>query len=103
MLRDCSNAISTNPHSSKAYYRSAMALVALERYNEALDACDRCLQFDQENKTMHAAKERAANLKEVKDHKERERQERIRQEQQKQERLQAAYQVSTRPPNTPER
>ncbi|KAI1796313.1 40S ribosomal protein S7 [Ganoderma leucocontextum] len=91
VLRDCSDAITMNPHSSKAYYRSTMALIALDRYDQALDACDRCLQFDKENKTVKAAREKAAKLKEVKDRKEHERQERIRQEQLKQERLQAAY------------
>ncbi|CDO68732.1 hypothetical protein BN946_scf184652.g59 [Trametes cinnabarina] len=50
VLRDCSKAIGVNPKSSKAYYRSALALIALERYDEALDCCDRCLQFDKDNK-----------------------------------------------------
>ncbi len=93
MLRDCSRAISINPQSSKAYYRSALALVALERYEEALDCCDRCLQFDKDNKGVQAVREKAAKLKEEKDRKERERQERIRQEQLKKARLQAAYRV----------
>ena len=71
-----------------------MALIALERYDDALDACDRCLQFDKENKTVQAVREKAAKLKETKERKERERQERIRQEQLKQERLRAAYKAS---------
>ena len=79
-----------------------MALIGLERYDEALDACDRCLEFDQENKTVQAAREKATKLKEAKERKERERQERIRQEQLKQERLRAAYRVSTRLSNAPE-
>ncbi|KAI0660911.1 40S ribosomal protein S7 [Cubamyces menziesii] len=91
VLRDCSKAISVNPKCSKAYYRSALALIALERYDEALDCCDRCLQFDKENKAVQATREKAAKLKEAKERKERERQERIRQEQLKQERLRAAY------------
>ncbi|KAI0750879.1 40S ribosomal protein S7 [Daedaleopsis nitida] len=91
VLRDCSRAIVINPRSSKAYYRSALALVALERYDDALDCCDRCLQFNQDNKAVRAAKERASKLKEAKERKERERQERIRQEQLKKERLRAAY------------
>ncbi|KAI0335537.1 40S ribosomal protein S7 [Cubamyces sp. BRFM 1775] len=91
VLRDCSKAISVNPKCSKAYYRSALALIALERYDEALDCCDRCLQFDQENKAVQTTREKAAKLKEAKERKERERQERIQQEQLKQERLRAAY------------
>ncbi|KAJ7477070.1 hypothetical protein B0H11DRAFT_1809238, partial [Mycena galericulata] len=50
VLRDCSKALILNPKSSKAFYRSALALVALERADEALDCCDRCLKFDPENK-----------------------------------------------------
>ncbi|KAI0375711.1 40S ribosomal protein S7 [Pilatotrama ljubarskyi] len=91
VLRDCSKAIGMNPQSSKAYYRSALALTALERYDEALDCCDRCLQFDKDNKGVQAAREKAAKLQEAKERKERERQERIRQEQLKQARLKAAY------------
>ncbi|RPD67088.1 40S ribosomal protein S7 [Lentinus tigrinus ALCF2SS1-7] len=91
VLRDCSKAISINAHSSKAYYRSALALVALERYDEALDCCDRCLQFDKDNKSIQGVREKAAKLKGEKERKERERQERIRQEQLEKERLRAAY------------
>ncbi|KAL1944214.1 hypothetical protein VTO73DRAFT_3399 [Trametes versicolor] len=91
VLRDCSKAIGINPKASKAYYRSALALIALERYDDALDCCDHCLQFDKDNKTVQAAREKAAKLKEAKDRKERERQERIQQEKLKQERLRAAY------------
>ncbi|KAI0352883.1 40S ribosomal protein S7 [Trametes cingulata] len=91
VLRDCSRAIGLNPQSSKAYYRSALSLIALERYDEALDCCDRCLQYDKDNKSVQAAREKAAKLKEAKDRKERERQERMRQEQLKQTRLKAAY------------
>ncbi|KAI0719481.1 40S ribosomal protein S7 [Cerioporus squamosus] len=90
VLRDCSRAISINSQSSKAYYRSALALVALERYDEALDCCDRCLQFDKDNKGVQAVREKAAKLQEEKERKERERQERIWQEQLKKARLQAA-------------
>ncbi|KAI0677475.1 40S ribosomal protein S7 [Trametes maxima] len=91
VLRDCSKAIGVNPKSSKAFYRSAMALIALERYDEALDCCDRCLDFDKGNKAVQATRDKAAKLKEAKDRKERERQERLRQEQLKQARLRAAY------------
>ena len=93
MLRDCSRAISINPQSSKAYYRSATALVALERYDEALDCCDRCLRFDKDNKAVQVIRDKAAKLKEAKERRERERQEQIRQEQMKQERLRAAFRV----------
>lgn len=45
-LRDCAAAIKLNAKTSKAYYRSARALIALERLDEALDCCHRCLTFD---------------------------------------------------------
>ncbi|KAJ7237229.1 hypothetical protein B0H12DRAFT_1204437 [Mycena haematopus] len=38
---NCSKALTLNPKSSKAFYRSALALVALERAEEAFDCCDR--------------------------------------------------------------
>ncbi|KAI0832494.1 hypothetical protein BC628DRAFT_1346926 [Trametes gibbosa] len=91
VLKDCSKAIGINPKASKAYYRSAQALIALERYDDALDCCDHCLQFDKDNKGVQSAREKAVRLKEAKERKEREKQERIRQEQLKQERLSAAY------------
>jgi tetratricopeptide (TPR) repeat protein len=52
VLRDCSKALTINQQSSKAYFRSASALKALERYDEALDCCNRCLAYDKENDTI---------------------------------------------------
>ena len=49
-LRDSAQVLTKlNPQSSKAYYRSARALFALEKYDQALDCCDRCLAFDAAN------------------------------------------------------
>ncbi|KAF9520922.1 hypothetical protein BS47DRAFT_1335601 [Hydnum rufescens UP504] len=42
-------ALGINPRSAKALYRSAKALVKLDRLNEALDACNRCLGMDESN------------------------------------------------------
>ncbi|KAF9820967.1 hypothetical protein IEO21_00944 [Rhodonia placenta] len=91
VLKDCSKAILTNPRSSKAHYRSAQALVALERFDEAIDCCDRCLEFDAENKVVRALREKASQQKIVKDRKEREKQERIRREVEEKRRLRAAF------------
>ncbi|KAF8211486.1 hypothetical protein K438DRAFT_1569148 [Mycena galopus ATCC 62051] len=63
VLRDCSKALTLNPKSSKAFYRSALALIALERADEALDCCDRCLTFDLDNKGVQTARLRAQQLK----------------------------------------
>lgn len=71
VLRDCSKAITLNPHCSKAYYRSTLALFALERVEDALDCCDRCLAFDAENKAVQALRERAAKAVELKESKKR--------------------------------
>ncbi|KII95914.1 hypothetical protein PLICRDRAFT_87223 [Plicaturopsis crispa FD-325 SS-3] len=80
VLRDCSKALTLNPKSSKAYYRSAMALLALDRVEEALDCCSRCLEFDAENSAMKSTRDRALKVKAEKDRKEREKAERIRKE-----------------------
>ncbi|KAJ3539257.1 hypothetical protein NM688_g6393 [Phlebia brevispora] len=91
VLRDCAEAIKINPRSSKAFYRSATALVALDKLEETLDCCDRCLEFDQDNSAMKVLREKAAKLRETKDKKERERQERLKKEREEQAALAAAY------------
>ncbi|KAJ3922705.1 40S ribosomal protein S7 [Lentinula edodes] len=80
VLRDCSKALSLNPKSSKAYYRSAMALVALDRLEEAIDCCTRCLEFDKDNKGVLGVLEHAAKSKATKDKVDLERKEKLRQE-----------------------
>ncbi|KAG5735686.1 Tetratricopeptide repeat protein 4 like protein [Termitomyces sp. T112] len=80
VLRDCSAAITLNARSSKAYYRSVSALVALDRVEEALDCCDRCLAFDPENKGMLQLCERATKAKTEKDKREKAKTEKIRKE-----------------------
>ncbi|KDQ14328.1 hypothetical protein BOTBODRAFT_32794 [Botryobasidium botryosum FD-172 SS1] len=52
VLRDCSSVLSQNGRSSKALYRSALALKALGRLEEAVDSCERCLAFDTDNKAV---------------------------------------------------
>ncbi|KDN50185.1 hypothetical protein RSAG8_01521, partial [Rhizoctonia solani AG-8 WAC10335] len=49
VLRDVKLVLETDTQSSKALFRAAKALVKLRRYEEALDACDRCLAFDPDN------------------------------------------------------
>jgi tetratricopeptide (TPR) repeat protein len=93
VLRDCSKALSLNTKSSKAFYRSALALVALERYEEAIDCCTRCLQYDADNNSVQKVLEKASRLKGDKDKKEQARQERIRKEKEAKTRLNKAFQV----------
>ncbi|CAE6425194.1 unnamed protein product [Rhizoctonia solani] len=49
VLKDVKLVLETDPQSSKALFRASKALVKLRRYEEALDACDRCLSFDPDN------------------------------------------------------
>ncbi|KAG6813462.1 hypothetical protein H0H92_010796 [Tricholoma furcatifolium] len=81
VLRDCSAALTLNAQSSKAFYRSASALLALDRVEEALDCCDRCLAFDPVNKGVLQLRERATKAKAVKDKRKVEKAERLRKEQ----------------------
>jgi tetratricopeptide (TPR) repeat protein len=51
-ILDCGSAIKINPKNIKAYYRSAKALLALDKIVEADDACARGLALDLENKAL---------------------------------------------------
>ena len=46
---DCAQALRVNPRNVKAHYRSASALLALDKVHEALDVCYRGLKIDEEN------------------------------------------------------
>jgi len=96
VLRDCSKALSINPKSSKAFYRSSLALLALERVDEALDCCNRCLEIDRDNKSVLGVRERAIKAKAEKERKEQERSQRILKEKEQKRRLNVAFQVRTR-------
>jgi len=93
VLRDCSAAITINVKSSKGYYRSALALIALERYDEAVDSCSRCLRFDPTNQSVFSLKEEVGKLHDAKVKKEREKQERLRVTEENRRRLQVAFKV----------
>jgi len=92
VLKDCSKALAINPKSNKAYYRSSLALLALERVDEALDCCDRCLDFDKNNKSILDIRERIMKAKAEKEHKEQEKSQRIRKENEMKRRLNVAFQ-----------
>lgn len=51
---DCAAAIRLNPKNVKAYYRSARALLAVDRIAEADDVCARGLALDEENQPLKA-------------------------------------------------
>ncbi|KAE8447793.1 hypothetical protein EG329_010187 [Mollisiaceae sp. DMI_Dod_QoI] len=52
LLEDCGSALRINPKNVKAYYRSAKALLKLDKILEADDACARGLAVDPENKAL---------------------------------------------------
>ncbi|KAJ7781596.1 hypothetical protein B0H16DRAFT_626423 [Mycena metata] len=91
VLRDCSKALTMNPKSSKAFYRSALALIALARAEEALDCCDRCLAFDPDNKGVQTARLRAQKVKSDLDKKEKDRLEKIQQAKEAKYKLSVAF------------
>lgn len=93
MLKDCARAIQLNSQASKAYYRSALALIALERFDEALDCCDRCLAFDKENSSVKAVRERAVKLANEKTIKAQNKQRKLMEKKLAKQRLQSAYRV----------
>ena len=67
--------LTTNPKSSKAYYRSGQALVRLGRLAEALDCCTRCLAYDPTNEGISTLAEKARKLKYEEDEKARKKEE----------------------------
>jgi len=84
-----------NAECSKAYYRSVLALLALDRVDEAIDCCRRCLYFDPGNTGMKSVHERTLKAKKGQEAREREREERIKKKQEEKAILAAAYQVHT--------
>lgn len=94
VLKDCSTALVGNPKCSKAYYRSGLALLALERFEEALDCCDRCLLYDQQNKSVQGLRDKTLELKKVRETKEQEKRDRILRQEKEKKQLQVAFQVT---------
>lgn len=82
-----------NPQSSKAFYRSASALIVLERPGEAVDACERCLQYDTKNVAMLGLLDRALKARALKEKQDKERSEHLRRAIEQKRRLAKAYQV----------
>ena len=94
VLKDCSKALNLNAQSSKALYRSATALLALDRLEEALDCCDRCLTFDPHNQPVRSLRSHAESTKKVNDRQRQENEERLCREKEEDRLLQIAFKVS---------
>ncbi|TPX72699.1 hypothetical protein SpCBS45565_g00019 [Spizellomyces sp. 'palustris'] len=75
VLNDCAAAITLQPENVKAYYRSAKALLALDKIPEALDCCERGLKVDADNVALKKEREKVLKRKQVVDEMERRRQE----------------------------
>lgn len=60
---DCAAVITVNPKNVKAYYRSSMALLKLDRVAEAEDAASRGLTIDPSNKALQTAAAKIADRK----------------------------------------
>ncbi|OKL61102.1 hypothetical protein UA08_03323 [Talaromyces atroroseus] len=60
---DCAQALKVNPKNVKAYYRSSMALLALDKIAEAEDTVLRGLAVDSSNKSLQQVSEKIAARK----------------------------------------
>ena len=69
-MKDCNEALKINPHSSKALYRFAKALFKLDKLDEALEACRRCLGFDPSNDALKLLSNEIQNVKNKRQQKE---------------------------------
>ena len=94
VIRDCARALANNSHCSKALYRSALALVALDRLEEAVEHCDQCLSFDSQNQSVKKLRDRANQALAAKRRKEQERIQTLQQEKQAKQLLNSALRVS---------
>ncbi|KAI9511259.1 40S ribosomal protein S7 [Russula earlei] len=79
VLRDCATVITANSRASKAYYRAGLALLALERADEALDACVRAGEGAADDAGLKALRVRAEKKREELRGKEEEKKQRTRQ------------------------
>ncbi|TDL29805.1 TPR-like protein [Rickenella mellea] len=91
VLRDCSKALVLNAKSSKAYYRSAVALLALDRLDDVFDVCDRCLSYDSENVGIRSIRDKAKETRRKRTIVEKERREKLNAETEEKMRLHAAF------------
>ncbi|KAF2273968.1 TPR repeat protein-like protein [Westerdykella ornata] len=55
-ISDCASTLRINPSNIKAYYRSTLACLSLDKLPEALDACTRGLALDPSNTALQALK-----------------------------------------------
>ncbi|RFU27032.1 hypothetical protein B7463_g9297, partial [Scytalidium lignicola] len=74
---DCAHALRLNPSNVKAFYRSARALLALNKIAQADDACARGLELDPENAALKAVAQEIIKKNEQETAKQKKEQERV--------------------------
>lgn len=94
VLRDCAKCLELNPQHTKALYRSARALLALDRVDEAHDCCVHALAVDPENEPVKAIQKKCIARKEQIEAKQRQKEEKERKEQEEKMRLEQAFKVN---------
>lgn len=96
VLTDCAYALTLNANSIKAYYRSSLALLAMERFEECIDCCDRLLKLQEEkdSKPTNVVRDKAVERKAKKDRKEGEAKERTRRKTETEKEMKKAFAVS---------
>ena len=93
VLRDCATVIAANSRASKAYYRAGLALLALERVEEALDVCSRAGEGVADDAGFRALRARAEKKREELRRKEEERKERARHVEEEKRKMDVAFAV----------
>ena len=97
VLRDCATVIAANSRASKAYYRAGLALLALERVEEALDVCTRAGEGVADDAGFRALRARAEEKREELRRKEEERRERARHAEEERRKMDVAFTVRSLP------
>ena len=93
VLRDCATVIAANPRALKAYYRAGVALLALERVDEALDVCTRAGEGVTDDAGFRTLRARAEKKQEELRRKNEEKRERARRAQEERRRMDVALAV----------
>ena len=101
VLRDCAAVISLDSHASKAYYRAGLALLALDRAEEALDVCTRAGDSTASDAGFKALRERAEKKCAELRRKAEERAERARCASEEKRKMNAAFAVRLCSPSSP--
>lgn len=97
MLRDCATVIAAKPRGYKAYYRAGLALLALERVDEALDVCTHAGERAADDPGFKTLRARAEKKREELRRKDEERKERARHVEEERRKMNVAFAVRSPP------